>query len=136
MGRPDLAGDGAYGTQARRLADRAAVDALVGGWAAGLDREALLSRCLSAGAPVAPLNDIADIFADPHVRARGNLQTVEEPLTGEALAVPGTLPHLADTPGRIDRLGPGLGQHTDEVLGDLLGLSPSQLADLRDRGVV
>jgi crotonobetainyl-CoA:carnitine CoA-transferase CaiB-like acyl-CoA transferase len=136
MGRPELAAAAAYRTRERRLAGREALTGLVADWAAGLTRAELLTRCLSAGAPAAPLNDVADIFADRHIRARGALEAVAEPLTGETLVVPAAMPRLEDTPGRTDRLGPGLGEDTEAVLGELLGLGGAELAALRKTGAI
>jgi crotonobetainyl-CoA:carnitine CoA-transferase CaiB-like acyl-CoA transferase len=58
------------------------------------------------------------------------------PDTGETLVVPAPVPKLSETPGGIRSLGPKLGEHTDEVLRELLGMSESQIADLRARHVV
>ena len=68
--------------------------------------------------PCGPINSIADIFDDPHFAARGTIERVQHPKLGE-IAVPTTLPRLSDTPGRIDRLGPELGDFNDR-LGALL----------------
>jgi succinyl-CoA:(S)-malate CoA-transferase subunit B len=136
MARPDLASPDAYGAQETRLQRRGEVEDIVAGWAGSLSRAELLERCRAAGAPAAPVNDIADIFADRQVHARRTLVAVEEPLTGETLTIPTTVPRLGDTPGRIDRPGPGLGEHTDEVLGELLGLGEAELAGLRKNGVI
>ena len=55
---------------------------------------------------------------------------------GETVIVPNTVPRLSETPGRIDHLGPKLGQHTDEVLKDLLGMTEAQIGDLREKRVI
>ena len=136
MGRPELASSGVYGEQKARLDNRHDVNDIVGNWAGSLTRDEILQRCYAAGAPAGPLNDVADIFADRQFRARRNLEAFDEPLTGESLVVPGTVPRLCDTPGRIERLGPGLGQHTDEVLSDLLGLGEAELAELHEKRVI
>jgi crotonobetainyl-CoA:carnitine CoA-transferase CaiB-like acyl-CoA transferase len=78
---------------------------------------------------------IADIFADPHFRARGNLVEVDVPGVGPVV-VPAVIPRLSETPGEITHLGPPLGDATEEVLGGLLGLDPDEIARLRRAGVV
>jgi succinyl-CoA:(S)-malate CoA-transferase subunit B len=86
--------------------------------------------------PAGPVNDIADIFADRQYHARRNLTAVDYDADGDVLMVPSVLPRLSQTPGRIDSLGPRLGEHTDEVLASLLDLSDGELEELRARRVI
>ena len=135
MERPELASERMYGRQARRLAARDEVIALVGAWTGALDREEVMRRCLADEVPAGPLNPIEDIFADPHFRARGDLQTVDDPDLG-AVVVPSVIPRMSETPGRIGGLGPPLGNANDEVYRGLLGLTEPEIARLRDAGVI
>ncbi len=135
MQAPELADPDRYGAQAERLAARAEVDGLVAAWTGALSRAEVIARCLAHAVPVGPLNTIADLFADPHVQARGNLTVVDDADTGP-VTVPATLPRLSATPGRIKRLGPALGSANDEVYGGLLGLSALEIAALRAGGVI
>jgi succinyl-CoA:(S)-malate CoA-transferase subunit A len=84
---------------------------------------------------VGEVNSIADIFNDPHFAARGNLVRWREENLGEVV-VPGVVPRLSATPGRINNLGPRLGDGNDEVLRVLLGLAAGEIAMLRERNVV
>ncbi|MCP5368183.1 MAG: CoA transferase [Hyphomicrobiales bacterium] len=133
MARPDLAA--AFGVQARRLAARQTVDRLVAQWTGSLDRDDLLARCVAHQVPMGPINDIADIFADPQFAARENLVTLEVPGLGP-ITVPAVLPRLSETPGRIDHLGPELGADTDAVLREWLGLDDGEVAALRAAGAI
>jgi crotonobetainyl-CoA:carnitine CoA-transferase CaiB-like acyl-CoA transferase len=135
MDRPELASEGMYGPQARRLAARDAVIALVGAWTGALECDEVMRRCLAGEVPAGPLNTIEDIFADPHFRARGDLQTVDDPDLG-AVVVPSVIPRMSETPGRIDGLGPPLGNANDEIYRGLLGLTEPEIARLRDAGVI
>lgn len=135
MQRPELATERAFGPKDRRLAARAEVDALVAAWAASMTRDELMAKCLAAQVPIGALNSVADIFADPHYEARGNLVTIDDPDVGE-ITVPGVIPRLSETPGRIECLGPPLGNKTDEVLGELLGLTAGELAEYRKSSVL
>lgn len=135
MGRPELADQAAFGAQARRLEARDEVNALVGGWTSSLTRQEVMDRCLAAEVPVGPLNSIADIFADPHYRARGDLVAVDEPELGP-VTVPGVLPLMSGTPGRVGSLGPSLGNANEEIYCGLLGLSDKELARLQEAGVI
>ena len=85
--------------------------------------------------PVGKLNSIADIFEDEHFRARGNLATIEEEGVGPVV-VPGVVPTLSETPGRITNLGPTLGNATYEVMRELLELTAADIADLRKHKII
>ncbi|MCH7485382.1 MAG: CoA transferase [Proteobacteria bacterium] len=135
MGRPQLASPERYGEQSRRLAARADVDRLVTEWTGSMDRDRLMEICLAHEVPAAPLNTIADIFADPHFKARDNLVEVNEGDLGPVV-VPAVIPRLSETPGEITNLGPALGNATDEVLGGLLGLDEDEIARLRQAKVI
>lgn len=71
LGRDDLATDPAYATNAERIAGRAALAAAIGAETEGRSRAALLAACEAEGIPAGPINDLAEVFADPHVVARG-----------------------------------------------------------------
>jgi succinyl-CoA:(S)-malate CoA-transferase subunit A len=135
MQRPELAADGAFGLKKKRLAAHREVDRIVAQWTASMTREGLMETCLAAGVPIGPLNSIADIFADPHYQARGNLVMIDDPDVGE-VTVPGVIPRMSETPDRIMHLGPPLGNMTDKVLGELLGLTAAELAQLHKSHVV
>lgn len=135
MGRPELAGDGGYGTIAKREAARAEVDALVEAWTGARTRAEVIRICDEAQVPVGAVNSISEIFEDPHFKARENIAFVKDERVGE-LAVPNVVPRLCATPGAIDHLGVPLGAHVAEVLGGLLGLTKEHIAALRARGVI
>ena len=78
---------------------------------------------------------VDELFRDPHYAARGNIARVSDPRAGD-LAVPNVVPRLTDTPGGVDTLGPGLGQHNAEVYGRLLGMTGADLRTLEDEGVI
>jgi formyl-CoA transferase len=123
IGRTELASDPAYATNARRCENRAALDAVIGGWTrtkTAKDAEALLE---AAEVPCSRLYDIADCAADPHFLARRSVQTVVDPLIGETLH-PGPAIRLdGERPEDVVRwTGPAAGAHTDHVLHTLLGL--------------
>jgi len=136
MGRPELATEDTYGDQATRLANRHDVNEIVRDWCASLTREDVLQRCYATDTPAGPLNNIADIFGDRQFHARRNLVAMDVPDTGEQVIVPAPVPRLSETPASIRTLGPKLGEHTDEILSELLGLSGAQIAALHASGVV
>jgi succinyl-CoA:(S)-malate CoA-transferase subunit B len=136
MNRPELASSSIYGEQKVRLEHCNDVNEIVRDWCGSLTREEVLERCYATGTPAAPLNNIADIFGDRQFHARRNLVAMDVPETGETVIIPTVIPKLSATPGRIKHLGPRLGEHTDEVLRDVLGLSNDEIASLREKRVI
>ena len=132
MGRPDLL-DG-YATAAARIAGRDVVDGTVAAWLLSMGRDAAMGLCLEAGVPVGPVNAVDEIFADPQFAARKMILRLTEAVVGE-VAVPGVVPKLSRTPGRVASLGPALGEGNADVYG-ALGLSPERIGALRGRGVI
>ena len=135
MERPELASSALYGQQRKRLAARNEVNQIVIEWVGSLPRSEVLERCLRCEVPVGKLNSIADIFEDEHFQARGNLVTLEEPGLGEVV-IPGVVPRLSLTPGRIHNLGPALGDATYEIMRELLDISPDDIKRLRQRKII
>jgi crotonobetainyl-CoA:carnitine CoA-transferase CaiB-like acyl-CoA transferase len=135
MEQPELASESLYGQQQKRLAARDLVNQLVIEWVGGQDRDQVMRRCLDNQVPIGCVNSIADIFSDVHFQARGNLTEVEAEGLGNVI-VPGVLPTLSESPGRITNLGPPLGNATYEVMRDLLGLSAHEIEQMRKRKIV
>jgi len=135
MGQPELATDQRYARMPARLDHRDEVNAIVARWVGSLTRNELMSICLEADVPCGPINSIADIFADPHYAARGNLVKVPDAELGE-LVLPSIVPRLSLTPGKIDHLGRHKGADTEAVLRDWLGLDQAHIAALRDREII
>jgi succinyl-CoA:(S)-malate CoA-transferase subunit B len=78
---------------------------------------------------------IDEIFKDPQYAARENIKFFDDPRVGE-YAMPNVVPRMTDTPGRIDRLGPSLGEHNDEVWGKRMGLTAERMAELKKKNVI
>lgn len=135
MEQPELASSRLYGDQRKRLAARDVVNAMVIEWVGTRSREEVLTRCLDKEVPVGKVNSIADIFEDEHFQARGILARCQEEVLGEVV-VPGVVPRLSETPGRITNLGPPMGNATYEIMRELLGISPEEIKRLRQHKII
>jgi formyl-CoA transferase len=134
IGRADLANDPALADNAGRVKRTEELDGVIGAWAAGCDLDDALALLARAQVPAGKIYDVADIARDVHYQARGMLEQhhLED---GTPIKLPGILPKLSDTPGGTRWLGPRLGAHTDEVLGEL-GYSAQDISALREAGAV
>jgi crotonobetainyl-CoA:carnitine CoA-transferase CaiB-like acyl-CoA transferase len=136
MERADLAADPRLATTAARLEHRAVVNELVSGWVAGRDARAALATLDASEVPSSLVYSVRDLFEDPHVAARENIVTVASAVAG-ALRMPGVVPRLTRTPGRVETAGPARpGEHNEEIYCGRLGLTREELARLAARGVV
>ncbi|PKG46856.1 MULTISPECIES: CaiB/BaiF CoA transferase family protein [Halomonadaceae] len=134
IGREDLANDPALAHNDGRSQQAEMIDAAIQTWTEERPRDAILQALDDARVPAGYPYTAADIAFDPHYLAREMIQTFTRP-NGEPLKVPGVLPKLSATPGRIGDGGPTLGQHTDDVLGEL-GIDHETRAKLRQAGII
>ncbi len=132
--RADLANDPKLARNAGRAEHADLIDAAISIYTAQHSLDDVLTTMNAAGVPAGKSYDAADIANDPHYQARDMLldATLAD---GSVVKVPGIVPKLSKTPGQITRPAPELGQHTTEVL-DSLGISASQQADWKARGVI
>ncbi|MFM8768548.1 MAG: CaiB/BaiF CoA transferase family protein [Rubrivivax sp.] len=116
IGRPDLEADPGLARNAGRVERVTEIDAAIGAWTAQHPIAHVIDVLDGAGVPAGRIYTVADIAADPQYLAREMIvQTADA--DGRPLKVPGIVPKLADTPGRLRMPAPRLGQHNDEVLG-------------------
>ena len=116
IGRSDLENDPGLARNEGRVARVAEIDAAIGAWTAQHPIDQVLQALDAAAVPAGRIYSVADIAADPQYQARHMiLQTTDA--QGRPLKVPGIVPKLAETPGRLRTPAPLLGQHNDEVLG-------------------
>jgi len=134
LGEPDLPKDPRFASHEGRATNMAALLALVEAWFKARLFDEAIEGLKRHDIPHSPIMSMADIFADPHYRARQTI--IEVPSKLGPLPQPAVIPRLSATPGRVTHAGPPLGQHTDEVLEGLLAMSPEEIAALRAAGVV
>jgi crotonobetainyl-CoA:carnitine CoA-transferase CaiB-like acyl-CoA transferase len=135
IGSPELITDPRFVDNSARIKNFDAIDRIFEKWIGVHSAEHVLTVLNDAGAAAAPIYDISDVFTDSHFAARGNIVAVEDEDLGE-IRMQNVAPRLLRTPGHVDHPGPALGEHTDEVLADRLGLSPSEIEELRRRSVI
>jgi crotonobetainyl-CoA:carnitine CoA-transferase CaiB-like acyl-CoA transferase len=133
-GYPEMAADPRLAANPGRVEHEAEIDAALSSWCAGRDSADLLERLERARVPAGPIYNVEDMLADEHFRERKLFETVE--IDGQPLKIPAILPKLSRTPGATRWPGVDLGKDNREVLGDLLGLSEAQLAELKTAAVI
>ncbi len=133
-GCAELAVDPRFARNAGRVRHRAALVPLLAARLKLRPRAAWLADLEAAKVPCGPINDLAEVFADAHVRERAMTVEMPHPLAGTVRVVASPI-KLAATPVRYRRAPPLLGADTDEVLGEL-GLDAAAIAGLRRRGAI
>ncbi len=134
IGRADLADAPELAHNDGRAAQSAVLDAAITHWTSSQPIDRVLSALEAAEVPAGRIYSVADIVSDPHYQARDMLLDAQLP-GGVSVKMPGIVPKLSQTPGSVNWQGPALGQHTDEILGNL-GLGGPDIQRLRASGVV
>jgi len=134
MGRADLAEDPRMADNAGRVEHEKELDDAILDWTSSLTAAEVLAALDAADVPGGPIYSVADMFADPHFKARGLFEKVE--VDGEPLDIPAMIPFLSDTPGRTDWPGPEVGAHNEEIFLKLLGMEAAEYEQLRQEGVI
>jgi len=134
IGRPGLADDPRFATNAERNRHEDALRALIAAWAAGLSREEALAKLRQAEIPASPVWSLDDLIASGHPQARGMLQAGHNGKLGDIRLVPQPVQFAGAEPVAT-MTTPTLGENTDAVLREKLGLDEAQIAALR-RGKV
>lgn len=133
--RPEWAEDGRFATNPGRIEHRDELTAALDQLFLERDVEGWLSLCEEIGIPAARVNSMDQVFADPHVQARQTVVEVPHPTSGTLRLVASPL-RVTTSPPTVRLPPPTLGQHTEEVLSELLGYDPEAVEALREEGVV
>lgn len=133
---PELAEDPRFRTNADRVANRAALDAILVPLFKTMDSGTFLKAARAAGIAANRINNARDFVADAHVRERGTIAAVHDTNLGRDLLFQGVFPKLSKTPGRIDWPGHELGQDNTYVYEHLLGLTPQETAQLHADNII
>ncbi len=135
LGRPGLAQDERFATNASRVRHRAELVAAMAPLLAARASREWVAALEQAGVPCGPINDVAAVFDDPQVRHRGMRIEAPHPVGGTVPMVASPI-RLSGTPVREGAGTPTLGQHTREVLREVLGMDDAEMGALREKGVV
>jgi crotonobetainyl-CoA:carnitine CoA-transferase CaiB-like acyl-CoA transferase len=135
LGRPEWASDMRYAKNPDRVANRESLDAAITDCLRAGSAEAWIAKLTEAGIPCGRINSVAQALSDPHAVAREMVRPVQHPTAGEVkmLGIPF---RFSDTPASVRRAPPTLGQHTEQVLRDVLGLSDARITELRAEKVI
>ncbi|MDX1430873.1 MAG: CoA transferase [Gammaproteobacteria bacterium] len=135
MARPDLVSDPRYATNVDRLENVEALDREIARWIGERDQASVCELLERHAVAAAPVSTIDELFRDPHVAAMGMLVNVPDADFG-TVRMQGVVPRLSRTPGRLTATGPALGEHTEEILRERLGLDAESIAALAADGVI
>jgi formyl-CoA transferase len=133
IGRADLLGDARYDTAEARWQHKAEVDALVEAWTSERSKHEVMKILAEAGVPCGAVLDTGEVIDDPHLRARDMIVEVEHPVRGRYITA-GNPIKLSASPTTIGP-SPLLGQHRDEILGEL-GYGAAEIAALAKDGAI
>ncbi|MGH1418396.1 MAG: CaiB/BaiF CoA transferase family protein [Hyphomicrobiaceae bacterium] len=135
LGLSHLASQKDYARNEDRMKNRDALDTLIGDAIAHMNRDQVLAIVQAAGVPCGPINTVQEVFADPNTKARG-LEIEMTRDKGEVIRSVAFPARLSETPATYRRAPPKLGADTDDVLEQVLKLSPGQIAKLKEKKVI
>ena len=135
LGKHEWASDPKYVRNAERVANRATLDTAIEESLRGDKTGSWLEKLKQAGIPCGRINSVAQALSDPHTVARDMVRTVNHPTAGEVKMV-GIPFRFSATPASVRRPPPTLGQHTEQVLRDMLGFSDARIDELRAQKVI
>ena len=132
--RADLIGDPRYATAESRQTRLDEVEEIIGSWTRTVTKFEAMETLTDLGIPASAVLDSCEVLADPHLRARDMIVDVHDPARGDYQVI--GCPIKVDGNDVLVQPPPLLGEHSEEVLAELLGMSRKEIQSLRDEGVV
>jgi crotonobetainyl-CoA:carnitine CoA-transferase CaiB-like acyl-CoA transferase len=139
IGRPELATDQRFATEAARRANHDVIDEIIEGWMKGVTKIEAMERLQAAGVPAGAVMDGRDLHLDPQLKARGLLEMVSFPKErgmGPRRLIVGRPWRFSNMPMHVRGPAPTFGQHNHEILRETLGYDESRLQALESAGIV
>lgn len=135
MGKPELAADERYDKNPKRVERYLEIRPMIQEWTKDFTTKDVVELLLENGVPASPINDLAQVVDDPHAKAREMFVHVQHPVAGDTV-LNGSQFKMTETNPVIERHAPLLGEHNQEVYGELLGLSDRQIEDYKAQGIL
>lgn len=135
MMNKDWANDPRYATHDARGENQAELDEMISAWTSYRTMSDVVRTCEANAVPCGPVNTAKDMLEDAHMKARQAIVSIMSPEMGREVPMQGPVPKLSRTPADIKRIGPKLGEHTDEIL-DKIGIGSDERVKLRQANVI
>lgn len=136
LGRPEWAGDPRFARNAARVENRDIIVPLIGTILLTRSVAEWVDALREIDVPAAPVNSIDKVFEIEHIRERGMIVDMPHPAADKSISLVGSPFHLSETPVSYRLPPPVMGQHTNDILTKILGLSPEDVSDLKDKNVI
>ena len=135
MGNPEWFRKAEYEDAFGRYADRHKIDEKIGEWTVNFEHEELMKKLQAVGVAAMPSFDAEEILTDPHTKARGLFTTVQHPKIGEQVVM-GPAWKFSETPAKVMKAGPLMGENNEEIFCDLLKMPKEQFEKLKEEKII
>ncbi len=135
MGNPEWFRKAEYEDAFGRYADRHEIDEKIGEWTVNFEHEELMKKLQAVGVAAMPSFDAEEILTDPHTKARGLFTTVQHPKIGEQVVM-GPAWKFSETPAKVMKAGPLMGENNEEIFCDLLKMPKEQFEKLKEEKII
>jgi benzylsuccinate CoA-transferase BbsF subunit len=135
MGNPAWTREEAFTDIYSRWKNRTKLDELIGKWTINYTHYEVMELLQRSGVAAMPSFSAEEILSDPHVKARGLINEVQHPVLGKKVVINPSWKH-SETPARIHKASPLLGEHNEEVFGDLLGMTQEEVKKLEAAQII
>ncbi len=135
MGNPEWAGEECFADSYRRWQNQEQLDRLIEEWTVNYSHYELMERLQAAGVAAMPSFSAEELFSDTHLRERGFITEIEHSVMGKKLVLSPPW-KFSETPPRIERASPLLGEHNDYVFGELLGMPKGEITRLIEEQII
>lgn len=135
MGNPEWCRKAEYEDAFGRHADRHQIDKKIGEWTVNFEPEELMEKLQAVGVAAMPSFDAEEILTNPHTKARGLFTTVQHPKIGDQVVM-GPAWKLSETPARITKAGPLMGENNEEIFCGLLKMPKDRFEKLKEEKII